>query len=270
MSNAVRLADPQHYATSSGARVPRVSSVLDLLADGDVLKNSLRREREHVVSAAASLHEQYADAPATGFRFALEQAVKGQSAMAAFANERAEQGTQLHAQIAGYLERGSIFTGDANDAGAFRAFLAFSRRIDQTIAIERPLASEEDGFGGTLDWCGVASGRPGVVDWKRTSRIRLAHKMQVSAYHHLAVAHGLIPYDSDATIVRLNEDGSCDPLTLTRAQIDHYFTAFYHLLGVYLCHEEDTRPPAPAPPPTAAPRAIAPKAVFSFTRRSAA
>jgi hypothetical protein len=136
----------------------------------------------------------------------------------------------------------SDFTGNQIERAqyGFKAFLDWKSEhvIEEPQLVERPLVSEEFGFGGQIDrWC-LLDGVPTLIDMKTSSGLWPEHQYQVSAYWKLLKENG---YDiKGVRLLRIGrtEDEGWEEHVLTGAQVLRGWKIFTHCLAIYKLRKE--------------------------------
>ena len=123
-------------------------------------------------------------------------------------DQAAERGTKVHKTLE-LLDKLGEVEAEASILPYCQAYVSFLH--DHTInwdLIEKPLASAELGFAGTLDRAGYLDGRRCIVDLKTTATVKKPLvKAQLNGYELLSRANGR-PESVALYCLQLNKDGS--------------------------------------------------------------
>jgi hypothetical protein len=198
------------YKLSNGKIVPGITTVLNLHA-----KNAL-------------------------VKWSNDLGLRGIS-VGSYVDDLAAIGTLAHAMITDKLSGIPTETADYSDnqiSLAENSALSFwewekDHRIEEVYFCERPLVSEVDKYGGTLDIYAKVNGKKEIIDLKTGSGIYDEHKWQVATLKKLLEENG---YSVDGTrivnIPRSEDEGFMEAI-LTEDEHRKGWEIFTHLLAIY-------------------------------------
>lgn len=151
--------------------------------------------------------------------------------------EAADIGTLAHYLIQCHLQGVEPDTSQYSPANVDKAencFLAYldweKAHVQEVIATERQLVSEQYGYGGTADLIAVVDGSIAIVDYKSSNGLWPEYKIQVAAYiHAYEEAEGSTP---KGHLLQLGkEDGSFVHHAL--GDLSAEWEVFEHCLKIY-------------------------------------
>ena len=176
---------PKSYRTSSGERVPSVTTILSRFRDSSGL-----------------------------IAWAMREGMRAEQ----IRDEAANTGSVVHDMVEEHIHGGkwsSVLRASSLSMEQVRearlGFISWLRWHDAAprmyVATEVPLASDKYRFGGTIDAVARDGDSPVIIDWKTSKRTYIEHVYQAAAYAQLWGEHsGELP--EDVVIVRIPKDGS--------------------------------------------------------------
>jgi len=199
------------YKTSSGKRVPSVTTILSVIAKPNLIKWANKMGLEGINS------EEYK-------------------------KETAKAGTLGHEMIQEYL--GGIgyapdlkqFTGDQIDSAkvSLNNFIEWNRSHSiKALNIELPMVSEVAGFGGTIDLYAELDGGKWLIDFKTGKGIYPEYEYQVAAYEYLLSENG---YKVDGVrILKMgrSEEGGFEDHVISEKKLNSAMEVFSVALELY-------------------------------------
>ena len=149
--------------------------------------------------------------------------------------EAADIGTMAHTLIEAHITKTKIDEGEFKPnyltiaRKCFQGYLDWEKENKFTnVKSEVGLVSEKYQFGGTIDKIGESSKGLTLVDFKTSSGIYVDHKIQVSAYHQLAVENG---YDiKEIILLHLGKNGDFAEHKVNA--MEKYWDIFKHCLAL--------------------------------------
>lgn len=140
-----------------------------------------------------------------------------------YVDELASVGTCLHYLIECDLQDIEPDLGDFSGNQIAQAQQCFTKYEEWkkkheliTIAMEKPLVSEEHAFGGTGDWYGIFDGDLSYVDFKTSKGCYIEHKVQAVACTHLWHEHtGDMPKHAKILRVGRSMDEGFEEITVS-------------------------------------------------------
>jgi hypothetical protein len=218
------------YQDGTSNMLPRLTSVLNVLAKPGLVWWAANAERELCLDAAEETHL----SPMTHVTFRERMlAILGDKKAHQKASQKAKDiGSETHALIQHDL-RGRLGKFEPEPEHSEQAALAFMAWEDwrniqdfEPVHCEIPIASSRLEVGGTCDAAGASSNGFIVCDWKSSKRSKSAPdgiyfeaKIQVAVYRALGIEMGLFPEDSLGCIVRLPKSID-DPVIEQKLAVD--------------------------------------------------
>jgi hypothetical protein len=200
------------YKLADGTRVPGTTTITGLLAKPALIKWANNLGLEGIDS------NKYVDAAAT-------------------------VGTLAHEMVEAYLrkERLDLTLYSPDDIKrarrAFRKFVVWSKSVNlRPLFLERPMVSEMQRFGGTIDFYGDRNGVPTLIDFKTSKALYPEHLLQVAAYALLLHSNDFEV--RDVYILRIGRDEGEGFEERKVDQIGKRWELFKHLLEVYRLRKE--------------------------------
>lgn len=139
-------------------------------------------------------------------------------------SKAARRGTKLHTVCENYLNNSEIGTIMPDTMGLFKQIQPIiDKYVNNVYAIEAPLYSEHLKVGGRVDCVAEFDGKPAIIDFKTSSRIKTEDKihnyfMQCAAYAVMFEERTGIPIPRIAIIMAV-ENGS--PLLFVKKRNDY-------------------------------------------------
>lgn len=185
--------DGQRYGRTPDGLFPGVTGVIKKtlgLGSENLIGWAAATEREACLAAAEAAIDSLRHHP-TGaeLREAIEAGLGRERASKRKMEQAADIGTQLHAQVAWFLNRqmgreaGDPPTLSEPAMAAYVQWVSWWQTAGITpVRVEQPLWSKQLGSSGTADLIGLRDERLGIWDFKSSAGIYLEHHLQVAGY----------------------------------------------------------------------------------------
>lgn len=167
----------------------------------------------------------------------------------AYVDETAKIGTLAHEMIQAYLGgpeiNKSAYTPEQIDAAENSIISFFEWEKGQgrisTESIELPIVSEENRYGGTIDWYGWIDGKKWLVDIKTCKTLYPEHEWQVAAYYHAMIELGYHVDGVRLLRVGRTEDEGFDDHVIAPSQLKAGWRVFEAALNLYRAKQQYER-----------------------------